>query len=146
MKFILKNFLLLLTFFVTYLASITWITLAAENVTSNTTEGTVLRTTDNTLTIQTDEGIKDYSIPENIKITKNQFDSDLNNINPNDRIIITTGNNGEILAVDAVSSQIANIENMALPILALLLIGIGLLLTFLQKKQKGIIKTKIKNL
>lgn len=142
---IIKNVVLILLLLLTFTICLTWATLAVENIPNNTTSGTVIKKEDKIITVQTDDGVKDYNIPDGIKITKNQFETDLNNISPNDRITITTGNNGNILSLDAVSNSIANWKTTILPLAALILIIFGLILTLWQKRQQGIIKTKTIN-
>ncbi len=143
-KFI-RSFFLTLSLLITFIVSLTWVTLAVENIPNNTTSGTVLRREDKTLTVETDNGVKDYNIPDDIKITKNQSESSLNDITQNDRVTITTGNNGNILSVDAVNNKTIDWKSTYLPYAALILIALGLILALWTRKQKGIIKTKINN-
>jgi hypothetical protein len=114
---------------------------AAENIPNNTISGTVLKKEDSVVTIETETGIKDFTVPNDIKITKNQSETNINDIQPKDRVIITTGNNGAILAVDAVGNQISQWQTY-LPLAAIILILLGFVLTLLNKKKQGIIKTK----
>jgi hypothetical protein len=118
----------------------------AQNVPNETIVGIVLKNSDGNLVIQTvDKGIKSLNIPQNVKVTRDSIGSSVNNIQPNDQVNVTTDNSGSILSVDATSNTLISIQRFLLPILALLLILLGLILTSVKRRQQGLIKTKTFN-
>lgn len=105
--------------------------------------GVVLKNNDNQITIQSDQGIQEFNIPNNIRITKNGIQSDINNIKPNDRIIFTLDNNGNLLSVDSITGIIFDIGRWFLPLASILLVLLGVTLLANSKSRRGHFKTKI---
>ncbi|GEM_PF-4706948 len=74
---------------------------SVREVQTQTFSGRVIKLDNNTITITTDNGIKQLLVPQKIRVTRNNIGTALNDIRLNDQIEVTQSAAGDILAIDA---------------------------------------------
>lgn len=112
------------------------------NIQTTQIQGEILRIDDHRIIIETpNQEIKELTVPSGVKIEKNNVDSAYNNLSPGDNITLTQNSNGEVIAVKASSPPLFNLENIALPLLLLLIPLSVLILALKTKPQKNYIRT-----
>lgn len=116
-----------------------------KNIQASKIYGEVLKVEGKTITINTNSSVKKITVPEGIKVTKNTGQANSNEINPRDMVTVTTSN-GEVLSIEATSSQLIDTGKMLIPIVIGAIILLGLLFYWWRKSQQGHIKTDIKNI
>lgn len=105
--------------------------------------GTVLRKDSSVLSIQTNNGVRELSIPDNIKITRNYMSSTISEIQPNDKVKVQVADSGQILSVDVTSGSLVEKTSMLVPLLIGAALAAGAVLLLVKKRDEQHIKTKI---
>lgn len=85
------------------------------------------------LTIQTDQGVKELFFNNSLKLTRNNFTSEVRDIRPNDKVTITQKPSGEVLSAEATSGKLFDFARWALPTTILGLIVLAFITYFAQK-------------
>lgn len=112
-----------------------------QEVESSRIAGQIIRVEDNTLTVNTRDGVKQINVPENIKITKNGTTAPLSDLETGDGVVITRTDGGEVLSVDTLSGTALDISKWVLPVgLGVLVLAILVFLVWVRMK-KDYIKT-----
>lgn len=114
---------------------------AGTNVQTNKITGEVLKIDGNRLTVKTDTETREFLVPNNIKITRDTNDVKLEEIKPEDRVTLTQDSFGQLLAVEIISEETQDLLKYLIPLTILLLVALGLIWYFVQKNNKGKIKT-----
>jgi hypothetical protein len=110
------------------------------NVQPTQTTGEVVRRENNVLTVKTGNEVKQISIPDNVKVTRNTFGGNIADIKPNDEVTITEAN-GMVLSVEATSGKLFDFGKWLIPMLVLGLIAVLALWFILKRANKSHIKT-----
>ncbi len=102
--------------------------------------GKVLKVDNNKLTVDAN-GTKEYTVGDNISITRNTVKSSVKDIKPNDQVTITKSSEDEVLSIESTGSEVFDSAKFLIPgvILALILLGLGYYSW--KKSKKGFIKT-----
>jgi hypothetical protein len=123
---------------------------AVQQVNSSQISGEVMKvqtTGDNTVfTLNTGGQTVDVTVPNNVNITRNGVQIQASEVKPNDDITVTQNDRGEVLGVSAVSGKVDDLSKFLIPLAIATILGIGALMFFMQKANKGHIKTTTTNL
>lgn len=114
-----------------------------RDISTNQITGQVLRVEENRLTLQTTEETKEVTVPEGVRVTKNSDSVNLSDIEPNDLVMVTQNNNGEVLAVDAVSGAVIDFGKWVIPGLVGGLILLLLIIWLIRRSGKQYFKTTV---
>jgi hypothetical protein len=102
-----------------------------------------LKIEDRKITLDTNEGTKEITVPSNIKLSLNGKASDLSALKPSDDLTVVTTNSGNILELNAVSGEVTDYAKYLIPgLLAVLVIG-TLLYLLTRNLNKPKIKTQV---
>lgn len=114
-----------------------------EVVSINKTEfsGEITKIDGRRLTVDTSEGVKEVTVPQNVQVKKNSLDSNFDELKVNDKVAVAQSESGEVLALSATSAEIFDFGKMALPIAIGLLLLIGLFYVLFRSRSDGHIKT-----
>ena len=77
---------------------------SVQEVQTNRLTGQIVKVEDSSLTVNTTEGVKEVTVPNNINISKNGNAVSKTELKPGDGVIITQSSNGEILSIDSLSA------------------------------------------
>ncbi len=105
-------------------------------------KGEVLKRDSDKITIQNGDTVQEYSIPRNIKISRNTFGATVEDIQPNDNVTLTVGPTGEVLGLEATSGTVTDTGKWAVPLVLVLAILAIIGYLMYQKSTKGQIKTQ----
>lgn len=103
--------------------------------------GEITKIENRTLTVNTSDGTKQINIPANIQIKKDGADSTFDSIKVNDKVTFAQSNSGELLSVSITSSEVSNVEKIALPVAIALILILGTIFYLIRKNRRGNIKT-----
>jgi hypothetical protein len=103
--------------------------------------GEVMKIENDTITIQSDNGMQQMQISNNINITRNGMGAQVQDLKPGDNITVTQTTAGVVLGVESTSQTVEDIMQMAIPIIiGLILLAIVATIAY-KKSNKGFIKT-----
>jgi hypothetical protein len=117
-----------------------------QNVSTSTFSGEITKIDNNKVFVSTDDGVKEITIPGNIKITRNSIESKLADLKTRDQVTVTQSTKGEVLSVDATAGNLVDGAKISLPVIIGILVLLGLLYYFWKKSQQGHIKTEVRNI
>lgn len=103
--------------------------------------GEVLQLQNQTLTIKTDDGVSQIPINDNITISRDARDAQVQDLEPGDNVTITQTITGQVLGVESTSQTSQDVMQTALPLIGLVLLIGALALYAYKKANKGFIKT-----
>lgn len=112
-----------------------------NDVQIETFSGEVQRRDGSVLTVRTDEGTKQVTVPAGVNISRNTQEATIDEIMPNDRVSITQTSDGQVLAVDATVGEVFDIGKWALPLLGIGLLTAIILWMLLRRANRSHIKT-----
>ncbi len=94
------------------------------------------------LTVKSDSETKEYTVPDNIKITKNTSTSKFEDLHTGDKVkMIIDKDKHEVISIDTISGKIFEWAKLIIPLLILgIILTIGIVY-YLNKRNKGQIKT-----
>lgn len=119
---------------------------SAQISTQNLT-GEIQSFQDKVLVVSSDGKNTSFSIPDNIKITRNSVSAKISDLKPRDQITIVQTIDGKIISVDSVAlAEVSDFSKFAIPFLIILALLIGLGLYFWNQNKKGKVKTTTTNL
>jgi hypothetical protein len=108
---------------------------------STSVSGEVLRIQGNTLTIETPDGIREVTVPENILLRRNTMEANISDIQPGDDVTINQSANGELLSVNATAGEVVDWSRWLIPITAGAIAVAGLAWWASKRANKPHIKT-----
>lgn len=103
--------------------------------------GEVLRREGNVLTVKTESGTKEITIPAGIKIKRNTLDAKITDIQPNDKVIITQTTGGTVLTIDVAAGNVFDFAKWGIPLLIIGIIAIFIIWRLFKSANKSHIKT-----
>jgi hypothetical protein len=103
--------------------------------------GEVTKIDGRTLTIDTSAGTKQVTVPDNLQVKKNGYDSKLEEIKVNDKVAFAQSSGGELLSLSATSAEVTDFSKRAIPFVIGGLVLLGLIFYLLAQRNKGHIKT-----
>jgi hypothetical protein len=115
-----------------------------QDIATTEISGDVLKIEGRMLYIQTNNGVKQVEVPDNIVIVKNGNEVGFNEIGTNDNVVVTQTQEGTVLSVEVSEGGILNFSDPVIKwvvIAAAALILIGLLWWFISRANKPHIKT-----
>lgn len=117
-----------------------------QDVSKQEFSGEVTKIDGRKLTINTSDGTKEITVPDNLQIKKNGFDSKFEEIKVNDKVSFAQNPNGELLSISATSAEASDFSKRVLPFVIGGLIILGLLFYLLSQRSKGHVKTTTENI
>ncbi len=110
-------------------------------VTTAEFKGDISRIENNKLFVTKDDVTKEYTVPAAISIKKDSFNSSLQNLKVGDSLTVRESNNGSIISIDAISSQVFDYSKFLIPGVIVALLALCLGYYFYNKSNKGHIQT-----
>jgi hypothetical protein len=114
-----------------------------ENVSTTTIKGQITRKDANQLTIKTDEGVKQVTIPANISIYRNGNATNFDNLKVNDHVSITYDAGGQLVRTEATSESVVVSSQRMLIGIGILAIALVVGYTLWKKSKQPHIKTAV---
>lgn len=105
-------------------------------------EGTVLRKEGDRLFVDTGQGVREVRVPSNVSVTRNSVRSGINNIEPDDRVIVTTNMDGQVLSVSATSREVFDWTRLGLPLILLAALAAGVFTYIIRRSRPPRINTE----
>ncbi len=119
----------------------------STQISTQSLTGEIQSIENNVLILSIDGKNASFSIPNNIKITRNTVSAKISDLQPRDQAVIVQTFDRKIISVDSTSAgQVSDFSKLAIPVLIILALLIGLGLYFWNQSKKGKIKTTTTNL
>lgn len=112
-----------------------------QNINTTQITGEVVKVDQTSLTIQNSSGVKEYTIPGNVSITRDSFGSSLQDLRPHDRVTLTVDDNGDVISGSATSGPLMDVSKWIIPAGLFTLAVLSLLLYLTRRGQKEFIRT-----
>jgi hypothetical protein len=111
-------------------------TIQAQEIT-----GEVMALDNDSLTVDTNQGPLEISIPGTVAVKRNAMQAALSDIQTGDDVTITLSEDGQALAIEATAGEVRDWSNRLIPLLTGALLVLGLMWWFMRKANKSHIKT-----
>lgn len=119
----------------------------STQISTQSLTGEIQSIENNVLIVSVDGKNASFSIPNNIKITRNTVSAKISDLQPRDQAVIVQTLDKKIISVDSTAAgQVSDFSKLAIPVLIILALFIGLGLYFWNQSKKGKIKTTTTNL
>lgn len=113
-----------------------------QNLQTSEIKGKVVKTSGNTISVeQDDKNLKDITIPDGAKITRDNKDATVQDIKTDDNVVATVDQNMQVVKIDITSSTVSKLSAFAIPGLIIGIILVGLIIYFINKSKQGHIVT-----
>lgn len=114
-----------------------------KSVETSQISGKVTSINDRSLVIQTNDGVKEISVSENVNVTQAGMSSKISDLSPNDQVTLTVSKNGQVLVIESIPGEIIDWMKLIIPALLIGLILAIWLFSAVRNREKGNIKTSI---
>ena len=123
------------------------ITNSSTQISTQNLTGEIQSIQGNVLIVSSDGKNSSFTIPDNIKITRNSISAKISELQPRDQVTVVQTVDGKIISVDSIAAgQVSDFSKFVIPVLIILLLLVGLGLYFWNQNNKGKIKTTTTNL
>lgn len=107
-----------------------------QNTGSSEITGTILRIDNETISVETDEGVKTVILSSNVSLTRNGTSAVVSDLEISDEVTILQSDVGNVLSVTATEAEPENSMQFGIPLLLLGILVIGAFI-FFRKKMGG---------
>jgi hypothetical protein len=115
-----------------------------QNVSTEKISGKILKREGNTLTVQTNDGVKEVTIPDNVSVTRNTSASKIDALQVGEQVNVVSQSDGQVLSVDSSSNILMGLGAGTLATIAIAILALAALAFSTWKKTKeGHIKTSV---
>lgn len=105
-------------------------------------KGKVVKVNEKTISLeQNDKSIKDITIPDGAKVTRDNKDAAVQDIKIDDTAVVTVGSDQQVIKVNITSNTISQLSAFAIPALIIGILLVGLILYLINKSKQGHIVT-----
>jgi hypothetical protein len=118
-------------------------TAEVQNIPTQEISGTILRIEGQTLSVDSEDGVRTVTVNDNVSINRNGTQATFSELEVNDDVEIVQTQTGELLSVAATSSEVGTATQLAIPLLLVGLAVIGAFLFLRRKMNAQHIKTDI---
>ena len=119
----------------------------STQISTQSLTGEIQSIENNVLIVNIDGKNASFSIPNNIKITRNTTSAKISDLQPRDQVVIVQTLDRKIISVDSTAAgQVSDFSKLVIPVLIILALLSGLGLYFWNQSKKSKIKTTTTNL
>ena len=140
-----KKFIMLLICAFTIAPLISHQAAAQQTINTNEYSGKVLKVEGDKLTIDTSEGAKEFTVPNNIRVERNSSDVSLDQLKAGDKVTVRA-DGSDALSVSSTAGSLIDKLIKAAVVAAVALVVLFLIWRMIQRRNKGFIKTTPTNL